>query len=148
MMDTKVRPRSHRTVGLAAIALTAVGALHASFASAQTRAETLIVVAEEGPATLDIDAATANVPTHEVSWNIYDRLITHGMKTLEDGTLSYDFTKFKPELAESWEVAPDGKSVTFHLRKDATFHDGSPVTADDVKWSFDRAVSVGGFPAI
>ena len=70
------------------------------------------------------------------------------MKTLPDGTPSYDFTQFKPELAESWEIAPDRSSVTFHLRKDATFHDGSPVTADDVKWSFDRAVSVGGFPGI
>ena len=37
-------------------------------------------------------------------------------------------------------------SVTFKLRKDATFQDGTPVTAKDVKWSFDRAVTVGGFP--
>jgi peptide/nickel transport system substrate-binding protein len=135
-------------IGFAAVVSTAAGAMNPSTAAAQTRAETLIVVAEEGPATLDIDATTANVPTHEVSWNIYDRLITHGIKTLPDGTLSYDYTQFKPELAESWEIAPDGKSVTFRLRKDATFHDGSPVTADDVKWSFDRAVSVGGFPGI
>ena len=35
-------------------------------------------------------------------------------------------------------------SVTFKLRKDAKFHDGSPVTAKDVKWSFDRAVTIGG----
>ncbi|HEY1723659.1 MAG TPA: ABC transporter substrate-binding protein [Magnetospirillaceae bacterium] len=142
--------RQHRPWGASVLAaiLTAVGAFGSSPAFAQSRAETLIVVAEEGPATLDIDASTANVPTHEVSWNIYDRLITHGMKTLPDGTISYDYTKFQPELAESWDVAPDGKSVTFHLRKDATFHDGSPVTADDVKWSFDRAVSVGGFPGI
>ena len=37
-------------------------------------------------------------------------------------------------------------SVTFKLRKDAKFHDGTPVTAKDVKWSFDRAVTIGGFP--
>ena len=37
-------------------------------------------------------------------------------------------------------------SCTFKLRKDAKFHDGTPVTANDVKWSFDRAVKVGGFP--
>ena len=37
-------------------------------------------------------------------------------------------------------------SCTFKLRKDAKFHDGTPVTAKDVKWSFDRAVKVGGFP--
>ena len=86
--------------------------------------------------------------THEVSWNIYDRLITHARNQLPDGTWTYDYTKFEPELAESWELAPDGKSVTFKLRPDATFHDGTPVTAKDVKWSFDRAVAVGGFPAI
>jgi len=37
-------------------------------------------------------------------------------------------------------------SVTFKLKKDVKFHDGTPVTAKDVKWSLDRAVSVGGFP--
>src|SRR5271156_5824723 len=73
-------------MGFAVAALTAAGAMQTSGALAQTRAETLIVVAEEGPASLDIDVANANVPTHEVSWNIYDRLITHGMKKLPDGT--------------------------------------------------------------
>ena len=67
-------------------------------------------------------------------------------KTLPDGTPSYDREMLAPELAESWQVAPDGMSCTFKLRKDATFHDGTPVTAKDVKWSFDRSVSVGGFP--
>ena len=37
-------------------------------------------------------------------------------------------------------------SVTFRMRKDAVFQDGTPVTAKDAKWSLDRAVSVGGFP--
>jgi peptide/nickel transport system substrate-binding protein len=37
-------------------------------------------------------------------------------------------------------------SVTFKMRRDAKFHDGTPVTAKDVKWSFDRAVTVGGAP--
>ncbi len=37
-------------------------------------------------------------------------------------------------------------AVTFKLRRNAKFHDGTPVTAKDVKWSLDRAVSVGGFP--
>src|SRR3989442_1225875 len=53
---------------------------------------------------------------------------------------------FGTELSESWAIAPDGMSVTFKLRRDARFHDGTPVTARDVKWSFDRAVTVGGFP--
>ena len=134
---------------LAPAALAAVlGFAMPGFAAAEGRGETLVIVTEEGPSTLDIDAATANVQTHEVSWNIYDRLITHARNQLPDGTWTYDYTKFEPELAESWELAPDGKSVTFKLRPDAIFHDGTPVTAKDVKWSFDRAVAVGGFPAI
>jgi peptide/nickel transport system substrate-binding protein len=60
--------------------------------------------------------------------------------------MTYDYTKLEPELAESWTVAKDGMSVTFKLRKNAKFHDGTPVTAKDVKWSFDRMVTVGGFP--
>ena len=45
--------------------------------------------------------------------------------------------RFIPELAERWEVSEDGASVTFYLRKNAFFHDGEAVTADDIKWSFE-----------
>ena len=113
---------------------------------AQGRADALVVVTEVGPNMLDIHAPGANRPSYQSSWNIYDRLLTFGSKTLKDGSRMYDYASLKPELAESWQVAPDGMSVTFRLRKDAKFHDGSPVTAHDVKWSFDRAVTVGGFP--
>ena len=65
-----------------------------------------------------------------------------------DGTASYDYKSLTPELAESWEVAGDGMSAAFKLRPNAVFHDGSPVTAADVKWSFDRAVQIGGFSPI
>ena len=40
-------------------------------------------------------------------------------------------------LANSWEVAPDSRTYTFHLDQDAVWHDGTPVTADDVIFSFD-----------
>ena len=42
-----------------------------------------------------------------------------------------------PRLAEKYEIAKDGKTFTFTLRKNATWHDGKPVTAEDVKFSFD-----------
>ena len=115
-------------------------------ALAQGRKETLLAVVEVGPNTLDIHGVGANRPSYQVAWNVYDRLLTFGKKTLPGGAVSYDYTSLKPELAESWQVAADGMSVTFKLRKDATFHDGAPVTARDVKWSFDRAVTMGGFP--
>ncbi len=41
----------------------------------------------------------------------------------------------QPYLAEKWEVAPDGLSVTLHLVKNALFHDGKPVTSEDVAFS-------------
>jgi peptide/nickel transport system substrate-binding protein len=43
-----------------------------------------------------------------------------------------------PSLAESWTESPDHLAYTFVLRKKLTFHDGSPVTADDVKFSWER----------
>ena len=43
-----------------------------------------------------------------------------------------------PSLAESWQESRDHLSYTFTLRKNARFHDGTPVTADDVKFSFER----------
>jgi peptide/nickel transport system substrate-binding protein len=115
-----------------------------SSASAQSRQETILVVTEYAPNSFDIHAVGANRPGYEVTWNCYDRLVSHGEKTLPDGSKSYDRDKFVPELAEEWNLTPN--NVTFKLRKGATFHDGTPITAKDVKWSFDRAVTVGGFP--
>ena len=66
-------------VGLASVGLTP-GAL------AQSRNETLLVVTESGPNSLDIHGVGANRPAYGVSWNVYDRLITYGKKTLPDGT--------------------------------------------------------------
>ena len=113
-------------------------------AKAQARNETLLVVSESGPNNLDIHGVGTNVPGYEVSWNCYDRLISHEMKTGPSGQPYYDKNKFKMELADDMKVGD--MSVTFKLKKNATFQDGTPVTAKDVKWSLDRAVTVGGFP--
>ncbi|MFG1349862.1 ABC transporter substrate-binding protein [Xanthobacter autotrophicus] len=114
-----------------------------SSAQAQARNETLLIVSESGPNNLDIHGVGTNVPGYEANWNTYDRLITHEM-TEKDGVRYYDRDKLKGELAEDMNIGD--MSVTFKLKKNATFQDGSPVTAKDVKWSLDRAVSVGGFP--
>ncbi len=46
---------------------------------------------------------------------------------------------FEPWLAESWEAADDGLSITLHLRHGVKFHNGREMTADDVIWSIDLA---------
>ena len=46
-----------------------------------------------------------------------------------------------PDLAEDWEISDDGRVYTFHLRPEATFHNGRRVTADDVRWSLERATN-------
>ena len=124
-------------------ALPATPAVHSS-ARAQSRQETLLIVSESGPNNIDIHGVGTNVPGYEVSWNCYDRLISHEMKTLPNGVQYYVRDKLKMELADDMKLGD--MSVTFKLKKNATFHDGTPVTAKDVKWSFDRAVTVGGFP--
>jgi len=127
-------------------ALAGANAIPLELLAQDRRKELLIVANETGPNSLDIHTVGANRPAYGVSWICYDRLMTFGKKKGPGGVMMYDFTKLEPELAESWQVAADGMSVTFKLRKNAKFHDGTPVTAKDVKWSFDRMVSVGGFP--
>jgi len=46
-----------------------------------------------------------------------------------------------PDLAERWQVSPDGRTYTFYLRHDAKFQDGRPITAADIKYSLERACS-------
>ena len=46
-----------------------------------------------------------------------------------------------PDIAESWEVSDDLLTYTFIIRDDAVFHDGKKITANDFKWSFERAAN-------
>ena len=65
----------------------------------------------------------------EVLENVFDTLVE------PDADL-----QMRPALAESWDVTPDQLTWTFHLRRGVTFHDGSPLTADDVVFSYRRII--------
>ncbi len=58
-----------------------------------------------------------------------------------------DISKIVPSLAEKWEISPDGKTYTFHLKPGVKFASGNPLTADDVKWSYDRVKGLKGNPS-
>src|SRR5690349_19924381 len=49
-----------------------------------------------------------------------------------------------PDLATSWETSEDGLSITFHMVENAKWHDGTPVTSADVKWSYEKIVNTEG----
>ena len=82
-------------------------------------------------------ATTAHYDLHQgasaaVLANVYDLLV---MRNLADGLRT-----IIPGLATSWEVSDDGLTYTFKIREGVTFHDGEPLTADDVSASFNRIV--------
>lgn len=102
------------------------------------------ILIEDSPNTFDPAGTGYNGASANITWNVYDRLVTYASKPApgEQDAFSYDYGNIVGQAAEKYEVAADGKSITFYMRKGATFHDGSPVTAADAKWSLDRAVSV------
>lgn len=65
------------------------------------------------------------------------------IKSIFDGLMDYvpGTTELRPGLAESYEISPDGKTYTFHLRKGVKFHNGREMTAEDVKYSLDRVTT-------
>jgi peptide/nickel transport system substrate-binding protein len=120
--------------------LTGLLAFATSSADAQTRAETLRYVTGASVNSLEPNIPGSTRESFALSLSTYDRLVSFGRKQL-NGKWVFDLDKTTGELAESYETSADGLTLTFHLRKDAKFQDGTPVTADDVKWSLDRAVT-------
>src|SRR3569623_1976593 len=81
------------------------------------------------PPNLDPTTGGAAAAIREVTYaNIYEGLT----RIDENGSV-------QPDLAKSWDISPDGLTYTFHLQTGVKFHDGTPFSADDVKFSLDRA---------
>jgi ABC-type transport system substrate-binding protein len=77
------------------------------------------------------------VPEEYVA-NTYDRLVQVDL---------HDPSRFNGDVAESWNISPDGMTITFSLRGGLIFHSGNPLGADDVAWSLQRAVLLDKGPA-
>ena len=141
-----MKRRSFLQTAAGAAALAAPAVRRAAAQAAPTRNETLILVQEYGPNSMDMQGIGSAQPVNGVSLNCYDTLIRFKRVPFgNDGTMTHDLKDYEPALASSWQVASDGMSCTFKLREDAQFHSKRPVNAKDVKWSMDRAVSIGGF---
>lgn len=70
--------------------------------------------------------AKADDPLYAIASNLFNKLVT----------LDFNYDVI-PDLAESWETSPDGRTFTFRLRKGVKWHDGTPFTCKDVKYTFE-----------
>ncbi|MBB3391404.1 peptide/nickel transport system substrate-binding protein [Rhizobium sp. BK275] len=134
-MITKLN-RSFRLLSAGAALSLLMVAAPAAFA--ETPKDTLV----EGFAIDDIitmDPGEAfELSTAEVTSNTYSLLVRLDMN---------DTSKIKGDLADSWTVSDDGLTYTFKLKPDLKFASGNPITAEDVAWSFERAVKLDKSPA-
>jgi len=77
---------------------------------------------------MTLDPATiSSISRVEVMSNIFEGLVQFGERA-----------EIRPAVAERWEISPDGRIYTFHVRETGRFHNGRRVRADDVKYSFER----------
>ena len=117
----------NRTAALAAIALGLTGLPTLSPAQAKTE---ISLGLQQEPTSLDPTAdATASIDGM-LAQNVYETL-----------TIVTEAGEVVPNLAREWEVSPDGLTYTFELHQGVTFHDGTEMDAQDVKFSFDRAMA-------
>ena len=98
--------------------------------TAAPRDNVLRYVSGSEPQSLDPQVPTGQ-PEARVIMAFFDGLVEYHPKTMEA----------IPAIAESWEVSDDGTEYLFHLRKNATFSNGDPVTAKDFVYTFRRALS-------
>lgn len=119
--------------GLCASALLATSALTAPVAAEEKTSLLINAVQIFGT----IDPAKVNDYTeYMAAVNLYDGLTTVDAEG-----------RIVPQLAESWDVSDDNLTYTFHLKKDATFQDGSPVEAKDIVYSMQRLLALNEGPS-
>jgi len=98
-------------------------------AMAQTAGGRLLIGRAGVPSTLDAQK-TGEAAAYEVLAHVGGALMTADPVTLE----------LIPSLAESYEISDDGLTYTFQLRQDVKFHNGDPLTAEDFRYTFQRAL--------
>ena len=90
--------------------------------------DTLVMIIESSPANLDPRIGT-DAASERIGTLLFDSLVRRD-----------EHFNMQPALAERWEI-PDPLTYIFHLRRDVKFHDGRPLTARDVKWTFDSLLN-------
>ena len=121
----------------AAIAIAAAFALPASVLAATPKDTLVVAWAMDDIITMD-PGETFEISTGEIMGNSYDRLIRYDVN---------DPSKLVADLAKSWSVSADGKTYSFELRSGLKFASGNALSAEDVVFSLQRAVTLDKAPA-
>lgn len=112
------------SLGLCALLVACGGGENKGGAGGANDKNTLVIAVKSSPTNLD-----SRVGNDNASGRVYD-LIYSGLVRV---TPNFDYA---PDVAQKWET-PDDKTIIFHLDPNAKFHNGQPVTAKDVKWTYD-----------
>lgn len=144
-LGSKATGRWRRTIlaGLGLAALLGTLAVPVSAHSSPSPKGTLVANFSTAPATLD---PSEECGTYDfiITNSVYSRLTTYGTVPGPDGTTRIDYGKIEPDLAKSWTISQNQLVYTFHLQPGVKFQDGTAVTSSDVKYSFDRAITMNG----
>ncbi len=108
---------------------------------AQTPQDILVVAASGDIETIDPPVTSGAPFQHEIITNLYDFLIDFGVRKTETGGLIGDLNLFTGEIAKEFTVSADG-IATFRLREGAKFADGTPITTEAVKYTYERIFGV------
>jgi oligopeptide transport system substrate-binding protein len=114
-------------VGIIAVFIATLVAVGLTFSSSQKDAADFRFVNGTEPKTLDPQTMTGS-PESRIARELFEGLTRRDPKSLRP----------VPGMAESWEISPDGRRYVFHLREDAVWTDGRPVTAHDFAYSWRR----------
>ncbi|MDO8382842.1 MAG: ABC transporter substrate-binding protein [Microbacterium sp.] len=108
-------------------------------------AERVVIAGAAQPGTFAFDAGGGG------SYEVIEFVINNGATLIrypyeenENGVPAQNPSEFEGVLADSWEVSDDQLTYTFHLREDVVSQQGNPLTAEDVRWSFERKFNTPG----
>ncbi|WP_321831446.1 ABC transporter substrate-binding protein [Thalassovita sp.] len=108
-------------------------------AIAETPANMLVIANRIDDITTLDPAQSFEFAGSDVLRNVYGKLVNFDPNNLDAG--------YQPDLAESWTVSEDGKTITFTMREGVKFHSGNPVRAEDVAFSLKRVVLLNKTPS-
>jgi peptide/nickel transport system substrate-binding protein len=106
---------------------------------AETPANMLVIANRIDDITTLDPAQSFEFAGSDVLRNVYGKLVNFDPNNLDAG--------YQPDLAESWTVSEDGKTITFTMREGVKFHSGNPVRAEDVAFSLKRVVLLNKTPS-